>query len=247
MPDAPCSWPPPPESIDLPEGHVHLWCARLDPAEELLARLRGVLSADEIHRAERFRAGTLRSRFIAGRGTLRLILAKYLRAQPAALRLNYQAHGKPELAAPWNADGLEFNVSHSHDLAVFAFARGCQIGVDVEWVRPMPNAAGLMERFFSPDEVAQWRRVPAELKQLSFFHGWTRKEAWLKAVGSGLAFPLSEFCVTLAPFEPARVLSIQGDARRGAEWWLESNEPCPGYVATVAIRGQPAKVHGWRF
>ena len=111
----------------------------------------------------------------------------------------------------------------------------------------MPNAAGLMERFFSPQEVAQWQRVSQEQQQLSFFHGWTRKEAWLKAIGSGLAFPLSDFCVTLAPSTPARVLSIQGDARRAAEWWLESHEPCPGYVAAVAVHGQPAKVDCWRF
>ena len=126
--------------------------------------------------------------------------------------MSYQAHGKPELGPPWKACGLEFNVSHSHELAVYAFTRGSQIGVDVECIRPMPNAAALLERFFSPEEVQQWQQMPAERQLRAFFQGWTRKEAWLKAVGSGLSFPLNQFCVTLDG--PARVLSIRGDTQR---------------------------------
>ena len=93
----------------------------------------------------------------------------------------------------------------------------------------MPNAADLLKRFFSADEVAQWRQTPAERQGLVFFQGWTRKEAWLKAVGSGLSFPLDQFCVTMDG--PARVLSIRGDTAEAAQWHLESCEPCRGYVA----------------
>ena len=96
------------------------------------------------------------------------------------------------MPAGWNSI-----VSHSHELAVYAFTRGSPIGVDVECIRPMPNAAELLERFFSPEEVQQWRQMPAERQLRAFFQGWTRKEAWLKAVGSGLSFPLNQFCVTL--------------------------------------------------
>ncbi|MEI8373050.1 MAG: 4'-phosphopantetheinyl transferase superfamily protein [Planctomycetota bacterium] len=239
------SWPVPPAEIDLPAGEVHLWSARLDPPEDLLRQYASVLSEDEHCRADRFRVGSLRSRYIAGRGMLRMLLGRYLRTAPAAFSLNYQVHGKPELGPPWDACGVEFNVSHSHDLAVYACTLGREIGVDVEWIRPMPNAAALMERFFSPEEVRQWQQVPAERQLHAFFQGWTRKEAWLKAVGSGLSFPLNQFCVTLD--DPARVLSIRGDTNEAAHWWLESCEPCEGYVATVAMRGQAAVVRKWRF
>ncbi len=235
----------PPAEIDLPAGEVHLWSARLDPPEDFLRQCAGLLSEDEHRRAERFRFGSLRNRYIAGRGTLRMLLGRYLRTAPASFSLSYQAHGKPELGPPWKAYGLEFNVSHSHELAVYAFTRGSPIGVDVECIRPMPNAAELLERFFSPEEVQQWQQMPAERQLRAFFQGWTRKEAWLKAVGSGLSFPLNQFCVTLDG--PARVLSIRGDTDEAARWWLESCEPCDGYVAAVAMRGPARMVRRWHF
>jgi len=240
-----CPWPVPPAEIALPAGEVHLWAARLDQPEEMLRQFEGLLSEDESRRAQRFRFGSLRNHYIAGRGTLRMVLARYLRAEATAFSLTYQARGKPQLAPPWNACGVEFNVSHTHELAVYAFTRGREIGIDVECVRPMPNAEELLERFFSPLEVQQWRQMPAERQLSAFFQGWTRKESWLKAVGSGLSFPLNQFCVTLD--DPARVLSIRGDAHEAAQWWLESCPPSDGYVATVAMRGQATAVRKWRF
>ncbi|MGO9107743.1 MAG: 4'-phosphopantetheinyl transferase family protein [Thermoguttaceae bacterium] len=240
-----CIWPIPPVEIDLPAGEVHLWAARLDPPDDFLRQCATVLSEDEHRRAERFRAGSLRDRYIAGRGTLRMLLSRYLRTDPASFSLSYQAHGKPELGSPWKARGVDFNLSHSHELAVYAFTRGGEIGVDVECIRPMPNAAELLERFFSPEEVQQWQQMPAERQLPAFFRGWTRKEAWLKAVGSGLSFPLNQFCVSLD--DPARVLSIRGDADEAARWWLESCEPWDGCVAAVAMRGQAKAVQRWLF
>lgn len=240
-----CSWPLPPAEIDLPAGEVHLWSARLDQPEDFLRQCVTVLSADEQQRAERFRPGSLRNRYITGRGMLRMLLGRYLRTSPASFSLRYQAHGKPELVPPWKVQGVEFNVSHSHELAVFAFTRDHEIGVDVECIRRMPNAAELLERFFSRNEVRQWQQMPAERQLRAFFQGWTRKEAWLKAVGSGLSFPLDQFCVTLD--DTARVLSIRGDTAEAAQWWLENCEPCDGYVAAVAIRGKAATVRSWRF
>ena len=236
------TWFPPPADIDLPAGEVHVWSAWLDPPEGLLRQCGDVLSEDERDRAERFRSGPLRTGYIAGRGMLRMLLGRYLAADPASITLSYQAHGKPELGPPWNAAGLEFNVSHSHGLALYAFTRGRAIGVDVELVRPMPNAVALLERFFSPEEVQQWRQVPPERQSRVFFQGWTRKEAWLKAVGSGLSFPLSEFCVTMDG--PARVLSVHGNREEAASWRLESCEPADGYVAAVATGKGAGKAPG---
>lgn len=204
-----------------------------------------MLSPDERDRAARFREGPLRNHYTAGRGTLRILLGRYFQADPATISLIYQPHGKPELGPPWNTQGVEFNLSHSGDVALFAFTRGQPIGVDVEAIRPMPNAAGLMERFFSADEIAQWRQALCERQELIFFQGWTRKEAWLKAVGSGLSFPLDQFCVTMDG--PAQVLSIRGGEAEAAMWWLESVEPWPGYVGAVAVQQRIDILRRWRF
>jgi 4'-phosphopantetheinyl transferase len=237
-------WPESPPEIDLPPGEIHLWSAPLDPPDDFLRRCEAILSADERQRAARFRTGPLRNHYLAARGTLRILLGRYFQADPAEFVLTYQPHGKPELEPSWKDRGVEFNVSHSGGLALYAFTRGRPIGVDVEAVRPMPNAAGLLERFFSAAEVAQWQATPPERQGLVFFQGWTRKEAWLKAVGSGLSFPLDQFCVTMDG--PARVLSIRGDTAEAVRWRLESCEPCPGYVAAVAVQGEIAAVRQWR-
>jgi len=245
MPPLEHLWPSPPAKIDLPPAEVHLWAAALDPPEEFLGRCETLLSPDERQRAARFRMGPLRTRYIAARGILRILLGRYFQADAAEFSLAYQPHGKPELGPPWNDRGMEFNVSHSGDLAVYAFARGCPIGVDVEAIRAMPNAAGLLKRFFSAGEMAQWEETPPELQEVVFFQGWTRKEAWLKAVGSGLTFPLDQFCVTMDG--PARVLSIHGDTAAAARWSMESCQPCRSYVAAAAWQGEAGAVRHWRF
>ena len=137
-------------------------------------------------------------------------------------------------------------MSHSQGLAVIAVTIQRQVGVDVEWVRPMKDAAHLIERFFSADEKRQWERLPAEIQPVAFFHGWTCKEAWLKAVGSGLSFPLNQFCVSMNPDESARIVSIRGDAVEAAQWQLASCQPAPGYLAAVATPGGPVTVRRWR-
>jgi 4'-phosphopantetheinyl transferase len=243
----PCCWPAAPTAPVLRPGDVHLWCASLEVPPAVIARLRETLSDDEGRRADRFRAGPLRDHFVAGRGTLRAILGRYLGGQPRGLRFDYEPHGKPQLAPPWDAGGLRFNVSHSHGLAVVGVTAGREIGVDVERVRPRVNAARLIERFFSPEERRQWQRLPEESRLTAFFCGWTRKEAWLKAVGHGLSFPLGDFSVSLAPDEPARLLAIRGSTAEAAAWWLESCPPGPDYVAAVAVRGRPANISRWRY
>lgn len=237
--------PESPSIIDLPPGEVHLWSATLDPPADFLRQCEGLLSPDERARAERFRAGPLRNRYAAARGTLRILLGRYLHADPAEIAIVYQPHGKPGVGPPWNARGVEFNLSHSGELAVFAFTCVGPIGVDVELIRPMPNAADLLKRFFAAEEIAQWEHAPPERQETIFFQGWTRKEAWLKAIGSGLSFGLDQFCVTMDG--PARVLSIQGDTSEAARWHLESCEPSPGHVAAGAVLGRVSAVRRWRF
>jgi 4'-phosphopantetheinyl transferase len=242
-----CSWPLGPARPELGTCEAHVWAAPLDLQEATVASLHTTLSEDERQRAARFRLGQLRNRFVAARAALRAILARYLEAMPEELRFNYAERGKPSLAGPWAERGLCFNLAHSQGLALFAVTRMGDVGVDVEQIRHTVSMDRLVERFFSAEEQDQWRRLPAETRQLAFFHAWTRKEAWLKATGSGLSFPLEQISVSLTPGKPARVLSINGSVAEAARWWLDSFEPGPGWIGALALRGPAAEVQRWQF
>jgi 4'-phosphopantetheinyl transferase len=246
MPPLACPWPSSPREPRLAPGEVHLWCTPLDLPAARIEALLPLLAPDERGRADRFRSGQLRDRFIAGRGLLRTILSRYLQTAPADMRFEYEPHGKPVLVRSAAQPEISFNVSHSHGLTLIAVAAGLAIGVDLEQVRPVHNLARLVERFFAPEERRQWDGLGEASRPLAFFYGWTRKEAWLKATGSGLSFPLDQFCVSLAPAGPARLISIRGSSAGTAAWQLHSCEPCPGYVAALAVRADRVEVLRWR-
>ena len=223
----------------LGRDDVHVWRASLDPPAPRLWQLARLLSEDERCRAERFCFERDRDRFIAGRGLLRTILARYLDIAPERLRFRYGAGGKPVLADA--AVPLRFNLSHAGRLVLYALAWGREIGVDLEHIRPDVAAELIAERHFSPWENAQLRSLPAGERAEGFFNCWTRKEAYVKARGEGLALPLNGFDVSLASGEPARLLRVQNDPREASRWRLHTWRPAPGYVAALAVEGD-----GWR-
>ena len=229
---------------------VDLWSANLRPPSARLEALRRLLTHEEVARAERFHFERHRRRFIVRRGTLRLLAAAYLGRDPAELRFEEGEKGKPFVAqrAAADEDRLHFNLSDSKDLAVYAFTRGAELGVDVEILRPMPDAEKIAERFFSAEERDRLRRVPAARKAEAFFNCWTRKEAYIKAIGEGLSEPLDRFSVTLLPEEPARFVHLGGSARRAARWTLHHMLPAPGAVGALALEGDGWEVNGcYRF
>jgi 4'-phosphopantetheinyl transferase len=130
--------------------------------------------------------------------------------------------------------GFHFNLAHSHELAVYAFARHHAVGIDVEYVRELADARQLAARFFSARENAAWLALPAGQRAVGFYNCWTRKEAYIKAIGEGLSCPLDQFDVSLAPGEPARLLSIAGDEGAANQWSLWTLSPAPGYVGALA-------------
>ena len=219
-------------------GTVDLWSASLEPPAPLRAHLEGYLSIDERERAARFVFPRDRNRFVAGRAFLRLLLAQYLASDAASLRFQYGPHGKPALAD--DRSGVTFNLAHTDSLAVCALGRGRDLGVDVERVRPIPDADGVARSFFSPRETAELASVPEPARHRAFFDAWTRKEAFLKALGDGLARPLDSFDVTLKPGDTPRLLRTVGDPEEADQFSLHSLEPEEGYVAAIAMRG-----HGW--
>jgi len=231
------SWPARalPPALELPAGEIQVWSIPLDPPAGQVAALAATLTPDEEARAARFRFDVHRRRYVVGRGVLRALLGAYLGARPADLRFDYRERGKPDLARPFRGSGLSFNLSNSEDLALAGFVRGGDLGVDVEYLKEMPDLEEIATRFFSASEVSTLAGVPAERKKEAFFNCWTRKEAYLKAVGVGLAAPLDSFAVTLLPGEAPRMLTLQGDAARAARWFFHHLEPRPEFLGALAI------------
>jgi 4'-phosphopantetheinyl transferase len=219
---------------------VDVWSAPLDPPPTVMAPLVGYLSADERERAARFVLARARNRFLAGRTFLRLLLSRCLGAEPADLRFRYGPSGKPRLVG---AHGdLEFSLARSEVLVVCALAPRCGgVGVDVERVRPLSEAEALARAAFSPREVARLHSLPEPVRLRAFYEAWTRKEAFLKALGCGLARPLDSFDVAFGPNESPRLLRTLGDPAEAERFSLHAVEPDPDHIGAVAIAG-----HDWR-
>jgi 4'-phosphopantetheinyl transferase len=215
------------DALPEPAGECHVWSFPLAPT----ARFWESLSADERDRAARYKFDRPREQFVAARGNLRQLLGRYLGVSPAAVELVPEPDGKPVVSG----SGLHFNVTHSGAWGLIAVA-GRRIGVDLEQLRDMPNAAGLVERFFGPEEREQFAALPDELKLAGFFRGWTGKEALLKAVGTGIQ-NVDKCVVDLDPRRPAAVVRFEHPAEVGA-WRLAAWSPLPGYVAAVAVEAE---------
>ncbi|HEU0053257.1 MAG TPA: 4'-phosphopantetheinyl transferase superfamily protein, partial [Longimicrobium sp.] len=204
-------WAPAPAAPLLGPAEVHVWRASLEPHAGALARYHATLSDEEREKAARFRFPVHRDRFVAGRGIQRALLGRYLGVDPAAIRYRVSAYGKPELDGEAAASGIRFNVSNTEGMALYALTLRREIGVDIEHLREMPDGLVIAQRFFSAPENEIFARIPDETRDLAFFTCWTRKEAYIKAVGEGLSMPLDRFDVTLVPGEPARLLRTRGD------------------------------------
>lgn len=200
-------------------GEIHLWTAGLDLAEDEVRALRASLSADEIERADRFLQEGDRRRFAAARGILRRLLGKYLGRQAFELQFVYGKKGKPALAE----GGLSFSLSHCEDRALYAFARERELGVDLEVPRPGLDAIGLASRFFSAQEAERLSALPPGEREASFYRHWTRKEAYSKALGEGLAL-------------------IAQDPRMDPRFQIEEIPLPDDGVAALAYSGEKAKL-----
>jgi 4'-phosphopantetheinyl transferase len=219
---------------ELGPADVHVWCARLDDAAAA-DKARAILSVDERERADRFHFERDRRRFTNARATLRVLLGRYLGMPPCDVIFGYGEYGKPALGGG-REGSLRFNVSHSGELALFAIARTVEVGVDIEALRDLPDAEEIATRFFSPREVQRLLSCAPAARHAAFFRCWTRKEAYLKALGSGLARPLDEFDVTFAPGETPS-LSVPGNQRESDRWQLHDLAAADGYAAALVVEG----------
>ncbi len=226
--------------LELASNEVHIWAARLDKPTIGLVKLRATLSADERARAARFQFRKDADAYVIGRGILRDILGAYLRLKPEEVAFDYNQHGKPALVC----GKLNFNLSHSGQLALYAISAERNVGVDVEMIRPLDDLDGVSTGNFSILENRVLQSVPKIERLQAFFNCWTRKEAFIKAIGDGLAYPLDQFDVTLRPDEKAELLRIGNDNQ--PDWSIYDVTPMKGYVGSVAAPGKGwQSVCGW--
>lgn len=219
----------PPLAMD----QVQVWRVPLQTTPATLATLEGSLSSEERARADRFRFARDRRGYVVTRAVLRALLARVLALEPSGVRLQLGPQGKPFLAPTHHSD-VQFNVAHSHELALIALARGLQLGVDVEYRRDLHDAQSIAKRFFSGQEVRAMLAAPMARQHELFFRIWTRKEAFIKATGKGLSQPLGAFNVIGAAGRPLSHVELDGAV---TDWCLYDLFPGTRYAAALVWTG----------
>src|SRR5437879_1206576 len=238
-----------PSSFQLARDEVHSWCASLDVPPETSACLYATLTPDERTRSARFQFERDRQRFIVARGVLRDLLGRYLQTQPGQINFVYNAFGKPDLSPEFGAR-LKFNLSHSAGFALIAIAPASNVGVDLEYIRAQSDYADIARRFFSADEVDYLIALPSHLYTETFFSCWTKKEAYLKACGEGLAIPLNSFSVPLTTdpaHTPVDLYVASKDIVPAKHWSLYALRPAPGYTGARVIEGTGWPLRQWQW
>ncbi|MGF1557793.1 MAG: 4'-phosphopantetheinyl transferase family protein [Flavobacteriaceae bacterium] len=217
---------------------VHFWYADLEANRAMVPEYLKLLAKDEVNRASKYKFQKDLECYVISRGILRMLLGYYLAVGSDKIEFVYSDYGKPSVAS---TNRLKFNCSHSTNMVVFGFALGCEIGVDVEHIKTDFDVLDLAVNFFSQSEIKSLGSRPEQLYR-SFYRCWTRKEAFIKAKGSGLSFPLDSFTVSLDDDENAKLLETHWDVNEVAEWRVFSFVPRVDYMSAVAVRSKEASI-----
>src|SRR2546421_12567871 len=241
------SWNMSPAHVQLDLNEVHVWKASLEVSHNAVNHFKDVLSADECDRAKRFHFEKDRRHWIVAHGILRFLLGRYLDVEATELQFVTNDYGKPSLVQPPHEARLHFNLSHSGEIALYAFAYGRQLGIDVEHMRGSLDYEEVATHYFSSYECAVLRALPASLREEAFYRCWTRKEAYIKARGMGLSQPLDKFDVSLTPSEPAALLADRHDPEAPGRWSLDTLAPEDRYAAALAVEGGGWQLTLWEW
>jgi 4'-phosphopantetheinyl transferase len=232
----------PDQSIDLPERVVHAWTIRLDCPEGELQLFEDILAPDELEIANRFHQKLHRRRYVVSRANLRQLLSCYTALPAERISFGYEHKGKPYLNSGRSGQGPNFNLSYSEDRALVAVARNAIIGVDLERCRDLDDMDSVAESCFAPREMQTLSRLPETQRIEGFYNCWTRKEAFIKALGEGLGYPLKSFVVSLSPEEAPAILNVDGDSAKCAQWQVFSPTVAASYICAVVVQGEHWKL-----
>lgn len=221
--------------VNLPEKIIHVWYCDFEQHLTKLDSYLILLSSDEKIRSERFKFKRDKECYIISRGILRLLLGKYLKLDPRKIEFEYTSYGKPYLSFE---NALNFNISHSGNMASFAFFQYQEIGVDIEKIKDDFDVLELAQNFFSKTEITSLEEQSKDMLPRAFFRCWTRKESFIKAEGSGLSFPLDQFAVSLDSDDTAELLETKWNENEKQEWRLYSFTPKTGYIGAVSVKHQ---------
>ena len=241
------SWRLAPQKPEIETNDIHVWRADLKIHEDRLCDYSQILSVEERDRSARFKFQKDRDHFIAAHGILRVILSRYLHIDPNRLRFYNNDFGKPFLDQPTEPETLRFNMSHSNGLALYAVSHDREVGIDLEYLRPIDNAEQIAKRFFSSREIEQLRALPEHMQNEGFFHCWVRKEAYIKAIGKGLFQPLDQFDTSLSPDGSSTLLHSSEYPRETTPWSLMDIHPHPDFTAALSVEGHDYQLKCWQW
>ncbi|WP_454063253.1 4'-phosphopantetheinyl transferase family protein [Candidatus Nitrospira salsa] len=232
------SWQTPNQKMTLSPDEVHIWKVGLTPHEHHLPKLQRLLSLDELTRAQRLKFQEHRHAFIAARSALRLIMSRYLLIEAQSLVFSQGPQGKPFLKEPFTEPPLLFNLSHTKHVALYAFALDREVGIDLEYKHRNISYQSLIERICSEKEKAHIMSHASSDQKQVFLACWTRKEAYLKATGKGLSFPLQAITVSLPPTTPTALLEVAEDTLEPLRWTMHEIQVDLDHVAALVVSGK---------
>lgn len=235
-----------PEEL-ISANEVHIWRMFINIVNFQKLSLLETLSDDELTRAEQFRFEKDQKRFIIARGVLRIILGHYLRKKPYELHFNYTSHGKPVLATDNGCDTISFNLSHSDEITLYAVTRKRKIGIDIEHIKDNFDVRQVAQRFFSPGEISSLDKIHKHKQSELFFQYWTRKEAFIKATGEGVSFPMEQCDTTLLSGDVLSPITLVDNNGEDCCWYGQDLFPGHGYVAAIAVEGDDYDLSCWDF
>lgn len=231
----------PNQQLQLRLHTIHVWQRSLQANDDTCNEELELLSKDEREKALRFHFAKHRRRYILARAGLRKILAYYFSLPPEQFTFSYSSHGKPSISYPNNHDAIQFNISHSGEFALYGFSRQYEVGIDIEMMSDRPTDE-LAVRFFAPAESAALMQLNQNRRKESFYDIWTQKEAFVKALGLGLSYPLTNFVVKVTG-EAGLSSVVDDDA---SQWHLQKIAVDEGYSAHFATRQIVEQVQYWR-
>lgn len=232
------------QPLVLKSDQLHLWSLNKTVHTNRLSEYWDLLNEVEREKATKFRFEKDRNCSIISRGILRSLLGNYLNVAPKSIKFNFGAYGKPFLK---EASDIEFNISHSGDVIVLGFVKKGNIGVDVEYTKRNIEVKKIAEQFFSKEEIVSLFSLDASYHKQAFYNCWTRKESFIKALGSGLSFPLDQFVVSLDNTEKAQLITTKWDAKEKENWVLKSFEPEENYIGAFSVKRNVTAIQYWRY